>query len=1005
MFERLGSLVFRLRYLIVLGWIVGAIVALLFAPSLANQGSTDESSFLPPQTEAVLARQALERGFPSEVSAGAATVSFTRDSGLSDADRSYIGRFAAWITSAQAPAALRDVVASVDTAETRPALASMLRSSDGKLELVNVNLTVASVAGGSADAVDALRSHLAATAPSGLEAHVTGQTGISVDYLKAIVQGTDSTTLVTVALVVIILLLIYRAPLAALVPLITIGAAFLVSRGTLGTLAAAGWKLSSLLDTFVVVLVFGVGTDYTIFLISRFREEVSKGDWHAASVATVRRIGAVISASAATVIVGLGSMAFGQFGMIQTMGPALAVTILVTLIAGLTLAPALLGIFGHWLFWPRHLHDESQVDAGSLFARLATQVSRHPGIVTVFLLVVVAAPVAALSGARTNFDVLAELPKGSDARAGFDQVAQHMGRGRIMPSIAVIDAGTGTDLMAPASLAKLASATKTLARLPGVQSATSVIAPTGDGSVPEGFVPSKQLATMAAGFGGSGSGGGAADPAALLDPKVVAGLASAASYLDALAPAYPTVASGPGFAQAQADLEAAPVLIDRLRTSARVSTQLHGLSAALAGQAVSAGTTPGPQALQALAGYLQTVGAYLRELDAAYPDAAQLPGVGRAQADLLAMAQGQGAGRLPAATLADLTAALEELATDFDARPDAVLFPKSLPASSEATALQAQISATFGRLPEDLSALSATFAARPDDTFIPTTLGGDAGAEVTQAVTAFVSKDDTTTRLYVTTTGDPYSTAAFDTVRRAREAFDPLASQFGTQAHAYVGGSTADMADLETTLGNDFRRVAVITVLGVLLVLVLLLRALVAPLYLVLTVLLSFLSALGLTSWFFENVMGQPGINYYLPLIVFVLLVALGSDYNIFLISRVREEAERLPIRDAIRVASGRTGAVITSAGIILAGTFGSMASAQLTVLFQVGVAVAAGVLLDTFVVRSILVPAITTLAGDRAWWPSRTRRAIVEGGDTVGGVAADGPAGKVPRGPTPAGA
>ena len=115
-------------------------------------------------------------------------------------------------------------------------------------------------------------------------------------------------------------------------------------------------------------------------------------------------------------------------------------------------------------------------------------------------------------------------------------------------------------------------------------------------------------------------------------------------------------------------------------------------------------------------------------------------------------------------------------------------------------------------------------------------------------------------------------------------------------------------------------------------------------------------------------------MNFFLPLMVFVLLVALGSDYNIFLMSRVREESEHRPIRDGIRVASGRTGAVITSAGLILAGTFGSMASAPLIVLFQIGVAVAVGVLIDTFVVRSILVPALTTLVGDRAWWPSRTR-------------------------------
>ena len=111
----------------------------------------------------------------------------------------------------------------------------MMRSSDGQLELMTVNLKVASLAGGAGDAVAALRDRLAQGPPAGLQAHVTGSAGISVDYMDAIQKGTDSTTIVTIVLVLVILLLIYRAPLAALVPLVTIGAAFLVSRGVLGT--------------------------------------------------------------------------------------------------------------------------------------------------------------------------------------------------------------------------------------------------------------------------------------------------------------------------------------------------------------------------------------------------------------------------------------------------------------------------------------------------------------------------------------------------------------------------------------------------------------------------------------------------------------------------------------------------------------------------------------------------------------------------------------------------
>ena len=954
MFERLGSFAFRFRFFILVGWIAAAMAALAFAPSLAKVGSTDQSSFLPATAESVQARAALERAFPSEVSAGSATIAFSRASGLTDADRAYIAQTASWITGPDAPTGLGDIVSSVQTAESDPQLASMMRSDDGVLELMTVNLTVSPLAGGDR-AVEALRARFEQSVPAGMQAHVTGSAGISVDYMNAILRGTDSTLLVTIALVVVILLLVYRAPLAALVPLVTIGVAYLVSRGVLGYLAEAGWKISSLLDTFVVVLVFGVGTDYTIFLISRYREEVSKGDWHAASRTTVKRIGAVITASAATVIVGLGSMAFGQFGMIQTTGPALAIVIFVTLLVGLTLAPALLGIFGHYLFWPRHERDESTVNAGSFFARLAAVVSRRPAVVTGALVVALLVPLVAIPSMKTNFDATSDLPQDSDARLGFDLVTEHLGKGEIMPVSGVIEASSGTDLLSPASLAQVREATRAVAGTAGVQSVTSLISPAGDGSVPDAFAPSRQLEAMASGF--ASSGGDAKD---LLDPKVTDSLQAAADYLGALADPFPTVASSTAYSTAEADLRAAPGLIAQLHESALVSNQLRALAAAL--------QVPAAQGVDPRAA-LEAFGNYLQELVAAYPDTASTSAFTDLRAQLTTLQRDPAA-----ATLVDLAAALASLATTFDARPDAVLFPRSLPTSAQAAALQQQIATTFGRLPGDLRSLAQQYAALPDELFIPTTLPGQAGDQAQAAAAAYLSSDGTVTRLFIITIDDPYSIAAFDTVRRARMTLDPFATGFGAGAQASVGGPTAELADTQDALNADFLRVAVITVLGVLVVLVLLLRAIVAPVYLVLTVLLSYLSTVGLTSWLYQSVFGQPGVNFFLPLMVFVLLVALGSDYNIFLMSRVREESQDRPIREGIRVASGRTGAVITSAGLILAGTFGSMASAPLVVLFQIGVAVAVGVLLDTFVVRSILVPAVTTLVGDRAWWPSRRR-------------------------------
>jgi RND superfamily putative drug exporter len=164
-------------------------------------------------------------------------------------------------------------------------------------------------------------------------------------------------------------------------------------------------------------------------------------------------------------------------------------------------------------------------------------------------------------------------------------------------------------------------------------------------------------------------------------------------------------------------------------------------------------------------------------------------------------------------------------------------------------------------------------------------------------------------------------------------------------------------------------------ILGVFLVLVLLLRSLLAPLYLVLTVLLSFAATLGLTSIVFEGILGEEGLVWWLPVFLFVTLVALGADYNIFLMGRIREEAHTTDTRQAVATGLAATGHVITSAGLILAGTFAALLAAPFEGMVQLGFAATMGLLIDTFVVRSLLVPAIAVLAGSASWWPSARSR------------------------------
>ncbi|WP_171163035.1 MMPL family transporter [Streptomyces sp. I05A-00742] len=217
---------------------------------------------------------------------------------------------------------------------------------------------------------------------------------------------------------------------------------------------------------------------------------------------------------------------------------------------------------------------------------------------------------------------------------------------------------------------------------------------------------------------------------------------------------------------------------------------------------------------------------------------------------------------------------------------------------------------------------------------------------------------------------EPSSEAARRTVEQARTAVHRIEG-----ADAQVGGNTAIMVDTENAAARDSKVIIPIVLLVVLLILGVLLRAVVAPLLLMATVLLSFGAALGVSSLVFEHVFGLAGAEASFPLLSFVFLVALGIDYNIFLVTRVREDALSHGTRRAALTGLSSTGGVITSAGVVLAGTFAAMASLPLVFAVELGFTVAFGVLLDTIVVRSVLVTALTLDVGRWMWWPSKLFR------------------------------
>jgi RND superfamily putative drug exporter len=252
--------------------------------------------------------------------------------------------------------------------------------------------------------------------------------------------------------------------------------------------------------------------------------------------------------------------------------------------------------------------------------------------------------------------------------------------------------------------------------------------------------------------------------------------------------------------------------------------------------------------------------------------------------------------------------------------------------------------------------------------------GSNSNSPVLQAVQQFISADGKTVQFYAVLKVAPSgSGAAQAAIPSVRTSLDKISKDVGAkQVIVYSADSVA--YDVNAVANNDLKKIIPVVLLIIAVLLAILLRSLVAPWYLILTVGLSYLASLGFAMIVFVHLGHQDGLFFILPFLLFIFVMALGEDYNILIMSRIREEAHNEPSMDkAVTRAIGITGTTVTSAGLILAGTFavlglvGGDKSVQ-----QIGFGVAFGILLDTFFVRTLLVPSIVALLGKWNWWPSK---------------------------------
>jgi len=848
-YQRIGRFATRYRIPIIVTWVAAAVIMTLVAPNIDEVASSDQADFLPGDAPFVRAQQVYQATFPEGFAPGSTVIVLdARGAGgvFDPAAETFeeqidtpVGRFIValreWLLSDDAP----DNIERVIDPALSPAVAELMVGPENDIAIVRVTFTTSNPEQATIAAQNAIDAWIAAHAPHGLAAFQTGEGPIINNTTESIKRSADLTTAVTVVLVIILLLAIYRSPVSPLVPLVAVTVAYLISRGIVAFLGAHVMTITSYANLIMIVVMYGAGTDYCLFLISRFREEMADTtDTVAATNETVHRVGETIASSAATVFVGFMAMVFAEMGIFNTTGPALAIGIVMSLLAGLTFVPALLATLGHRAFWPGQARHRA---TGRYYAAVSQFVSSRP-LLTITVIVALMAPLAYYALTQpVSYNLLGDLPDDKSSVVGYRLMRGSLGAGQIAPLTVVV---TGRD---PANVAReIAELTSRLEALPGVDEVRGLNTPLGKRS-PEysGLLRVDRQLELAREMMGA-----ATDPQALLglDPAALADLlAGVRGYLDLLAERFPEVADDPHLV----------MLRDLMGNPLRLIQQREALPDALAGLAERFKTVEAP---------------YL---------------------------------------------------------------------------LPTELGDVIGALPTQDNGLS-------------TDLFGQLTAQ-------YLTADGTAFKLEVVLSGNTQSYAAMDTVNTIRA----ILADYQGPGEAVVAGATAINTDIRDTMDRDLVRAILYVMVGIFLVLLIMLRSLVAPLYLIATVVLSFLFTLGLTNLVFQHVWLQvEGLTWYVPFFVFVFLVALGVDYSIFLIGRIKEEIPKHGVREGVHTGVAATGAIITSAGIILAGTFGALMVGEVAGLIEVGFAVSVGVLMDTFVVRTMLVPAITTALGRWAWWP-----------------------------------
>lgn len=991
--RRLADFVARWPWVVIGVWVAMAIALPLSFPSLNVMAERNPLVILPADAPSSVTARNMAEAFQESGSDNLLVVAFINEDGLRPDDET------TYRTVVDALRASDSDVVSVQDFLGTPQLRQFLTSEDKTTWVLPVSLEGELGTPRAFEAFNRVNEIVTDTVgdqaalgdnhEGPLEVYVTGPAATVADLTVAGEQDRLPIEIAIAVLVLGVLLLVYRNPRTMMLPLVTIGASVMIAQGLVaGYSYLTGAGVSNQSIVFLSAILAGAGTDYAVFMISRYHDYLRRGaDYDQAVRSAMVSIGKVITASAATVGITFLVMNFAQMGVFRTIGVSAAIGIGVAYLAGMTLLPAILVLAG-----PRGWVSPRRELTARFWRRSGIRIVRRPvaHLVGSILVLVLLAGLAV--GAEFNYDDRKAVAASAPSSIGYAALERHFPISQSIPQYLLVQ--SERDLRTPQALADLEQMASRIAQLPDIALVSGVTRPLGE-------VPPEFRATFQAGIVG----------ARLAEGTAMIGERD--DDLTELANGANTLADTLGEVRAQVNA-IAPSLQTLLDAFSSVRTEYGGdklvrdvETAAELVQAVNElGNSMGVNFAN-VKNMFGWIGPVLQALQGnAVCDANPSCRDTRLQFQRLAEAQDDGrldrinklAGDLEGfedreslnATVTKLNRALNELvkathSLGLDSPGGAQSGLGEIRQGADELAKGSrQVAGGVDELVEQikvmaggLSQASTFLLTMRHDAAASSMAGFNIPAEVLQAkefqlaAQAFISPDGHSVRYLVQTKLNPFSPAAMDQVNTINDiARGAQPNTTLADASISMGGFPAALRDTRDYYERDIRFIIIVTLIVVLLVLMLLLRSLIAPWYLVGSVVLSFFAAIGIGVLLFQVILGQQ-LHWSVAPLAFVVLVAVGADYNMLFVSRMRDESPH-SVRYGVIRTLGSTGGVITAAGLIFAASMAGLLFSSIGIVVQGGFVIGVGILLDTFVVRTITVPAIATLVGRANWWPGK---------------------------------